>query len=257
MGDQLEAYVAAVDFEIFRADLDTALAYADGRKGGRPPYDPVLMFKTLIIQAQNNLSDDRAEFLIGDRLSFMRFLGLGLQDKVPDAKTIWSFRERLTRARAIDALFARFETALRDAGYIAMSGQLVNSTLVAAPKQRNTDKEKKDIKAGKTAAGIWPSEPAKARQKDIDARWTVKKLFHTRVPARGGGSLRSAGMRRPHSDRQGSFAISGLLSPDRRPSANRSRFCRLLMKVMARAAVAAKTVERFQRPCRGEPIMQD
>ena len=72
-------------FEIFRADLDTALAYADGRKGGRPPYDPVLMFKTLIIQAQNNLSDDRAEFLIGDRLSFMRFLGPGLQDKVPDA----------------------------------------------------------------------------------------------------------------------------------------------------------------------------
>ena len=172
MGAQLEAWVAAVDFEIFRADLDTALAYADGRKGGRPPYDAVLMFKTLIIEAQNNLWDARAEFLIGDRLSFMRFLGLGLQDKVPDAKTIRAFRERLTRAKAIDALFARFETALGDAGYIAMSGQLVDGTLVAAPKQRNTDKEKKDIEAGKTAAGIWPSEPAKARQKDIDARWT-------------------------------------------------------------------------------------
>ena len=114
MGAQLEAWVAAVDFEIFRADLDTALAYADGRKGGRPPYDAVLMFEILIIEAQNNLSDARAEFLIGDRLSFMRFLGLGLQDKVPDAKTIRAFRERLTRARAIDALFARFETALRD-----------------------------------------------------------------------------------------------------------------------------------------------
>ena len=100
MGAQLEAWVAAVDFEIFRADLDTALAYADGRKGGRPPYDAVLMFKTLIIEAQNNLWDARAEFLIGDRLSFMRFLGLGLQDKVPDAKTIRAFRERLTRAKA-------------------------------------------------------------------------------------------------------------------------------------------------------------
>ena len=55
-----------------------------------------MMFKTLVIQAQNNLSDDRAEFLINDRLSFMRFLGLGLTDKVPDAKTIWAFRERLT-----------------------------------------------------------------------------------------------------------------------------------------------------------------
>ena len=200
MGDQLEAYVAAVGFEIFRADLDTALAYADGRKGGRPPYDPVLMFKTLIIEAQNNLSDDRAEFLIGDRLSFMRFLGLGLQDKVPDAKTIWAFRERLTRARAIDALFARFETALRDAGYIAMSGQLVDSTLVAAPKQRNTDKEKKDIKAGKTAAGIWPSEPAKARQKDIDARWTASSSARRRrpwtaVPRRPTSQFRLSGTR--------------------------------------------------------------
>ena len=88
LGDQLEAYAAAVDFEIFRADLDNALAYSDGAKGGRPAYDAVLMFKILIIQAQNNLSDDRTEFLINDRLSFMRFLGLGLQDKVPDAKTI-------------------------------------------------------------------------------------------------------------------------------------------------------------------------
>ncbi len=121
LGDQFEACVAAVDVEIFRADPDTAPAYADGRKGTRPPHDPVLMFRILIIQAQNTLSDDRAEFLISDRLSFMRFPGTGLQDKVPDAKTIRAFPERLTRARAIDALFARFETVLRDAGYIAQA----------------------------------------------------------------------------------------------------------------------------------------
>ncbi len=121
LGDQFEARVAAADFEIFRADPDTAPAYADGRKGARPPHDPVLMFRIPIIQAQNTLSDDRAEFLISDRLSFMRFLGPGLQDKVPDAKTIRAFPERLIPARAIDALFARFETALRDAGYIAQA----------------------------------------------------------------------------------------------------------------------------------------
>lgn len=174
LGDQLEAYAGAVDFEIFRADLDEALAYSDGAKGGRPPFDPVLMFKILIIQAQNNLSDDRAEFLISDRLSFMRFLGLGLSDRVPDAKTIWAFRERLTRAGAIEALFARFDGAIREAGYIAMSGQIVDSTLVAAPKQRNTDEEKKKIKGGKSAAEIWPDDPTKARQKDVDARWTIQ-----------------------------------------------------------------------------------
>ena len=72
IGDQLEAYAAVVDFEIFRADLEAALGYSDGAKGGRPPYDPVLMFKILVIQAQNGLSDDKAEFLINDRLSFMR-----------------------------------------------------------------------------------------------------------------------------------------------------------------------------------------
>ena len=93
-----------LDFEMFRADLEAALGYSGGAKGGRPPYDPVLMFKVLVIQAQHGLSDDKAEFLINDRLSFVRFLGLGLSDRVPDAKTIWMFRERLTRAGAIAKL---------------------------------------------------------------------------------------------------------------------------------------------------------
>jgi len=173
LGDQLEAYAATVDFERFRADLEAALAYSDGAKGGRPPYDPVLMFKILVIQAQNNLSDERAEFLINDRLSFMRFLGLSLGDRVPDAKTIWLFRERLVRAGAIKTLFARFEAMLREAGYMPMAGQLVDASLVAAPKQRNTEAEKAEIKAGRIPED-WQAKPAKLAQKDRDARWTVK-----------------------------------------------------------------------------------
>ena len=172
IGDQLEAFSSVVDFEIFRLELETALAYGDGAKGGRPPFDPVMMFKILVIQAQNNLSDDRAEFLINDRLSFMRFLGLGLTDKVPDAKTIWAFRERLTKAGAIEALFARFDAAIRDAGYIPMAGQIVDASLVSAPKQRNTEAEKAEIKAGRIPEG-WQDKPAKLRQKDRDARWTL------------------------------------------------------------------------------------
>ena len=174
IGDALEAYAAAVDFELFWPDLESALAYSDGARGGRPPYDPVLMLKILVIQAQHGLSDDRAGFLINDRLSFMRFLGLGLGDRVPDAKTIWKFRERLTRARAVDRLFRRFDDAVRAAGYIAMSGQIVDSSLVAAPKQRHTRAEKQAVKAGKTAREIWPDQPARAAQKDVDARWTVQ-----------------------------------------------------------------------------------
>ena len=138
LGDQLEAFRSVIDFEIFRSDLVEALDYSDGAQGGRPPFDPVLMFKILVIQAANNLSDERVEFLINDRLSFMRFLGLGLSDRVPDARTIWLFREKLTRAGAIKALFDRFDASLRASGYIAMSGQIVDASLIAAPKQRNT-----------------------------------------------------------------------------------------------------------------------
>ncbi len=89
LGDQLEAFAKAVDFAIFRPDLVKALACSDGSQGGRPPFDPVMMFKVLVIQAANSLSDERAEFLISEGLSFMRFLGLGPSDRVPDARTIW------------------------------------------------------------------------------------------------------------------------------------------------------------------------
>ncbi|GBR56683.1 transposase [Acetobacter senegalensis DSM 18889] len=75
-----------MDFEVFRPDLDKVLAYADGRRSGRPPFDVVLMFKILVIQTLNNFSDERTEYLINDQLSFMRFLALGLSDRVPDAQ---------------------------------------------------------------------------------------------------------------------------------------------------------------------------
>src|SRR5256885_10156420 len=91
LGDQLEAFEAVVEFEAFRPELNAALTYSDGTQGGRPPFDPVMMFKILVIQAANNLSDKRTEFLVSDRLSFMRFLGLSLSDRVPDSRTICPF----------------------------------------------------------------------------------------------------------------------------------------------------------------------
>lgn len=173
LGDQLEALGRAVDFEMFRPALVTALARSTGERGGRPPFDPVMMFKVPVIQAANSLSDERAEFLINDRLSFMRFLGLGLDDRVPDARTIWLFREKLTRTDVITGLFARFDTAPRASGYIAMSGQIVDAGLVAAPKRRSTGGERRVIKKGDIPKD-WKSRPAKLRHEDRDARWTVK-----------------------------------------------------------------------------------
>jgi hypothetical protein len=67
LGDQLETFRSAVDFELFRPELNAALSYTDRPEGGRPPLDPVLMFKVLVIQATTNLSDERAvdEFPLG------------------------------------------------------------------------------------------------------------------------------------------------------------------------------------------------
>lgn len=173
-GDPLEELGQIIDFEAFRPTLAAALAYSNGIKGGRPPYDLVAMFKVLILAAQNNVSDARMEYLIRDRLSWLRFLGFDLGAATPDANTIRQFRERLTEAGAIDALFAGFDTHLKERGYLAMGGQIVDATLVAAPKQRNTQAEKDAIKEGKKAGEIWPDEPARAAQKDTDARWTLK-----------------------------------------------------------------------------------
>ena len=114
------------------------------------------------------------EYLIRDRLSWLRFLGFDLGAPTPDANTIRLFRERLTEAKTITVLFEAFDNRLRTTGYLAMGGQIVDATLVAAPKQRNTQEEKGAIKADKTASEVWPDTPAKAAQKDVDARWTVK-----------------------------------------------------------------------------------
>ena len=172
-GDALERIAGLVDFEMFRPELERAVPRSDGSKGGRPAFDHVLMFKVLLLQAMHTLSDERCEYLVKDRLSFMRFLGLGLADPVPDANTIWTFREALKRADAVEALFQRFDAALKAAGYLAMGGQIVDASIVAAPKQRNTAAEKAAIKAGRLPEG-WTERLAKLRQKDRDARWTVR-----------------------------------------------------------------------------------
>lgn len=150
-GDPLEVLDQMVDFEQFREPLERALGYADGSKGGRPPYDPVVMFKILILAARHTVSDERMEFLIRDCLSWLRFLGFDLGAPTPDRNTIWTFRERLTKAGAIDDLFVAFEGALRAAGYLPMGGQIVDATLVSAPRQRLTRAEKAAAQAGEAA----------------------------------------------------------------------------------------------------------
>jgi IS5 family transposase len=129
-GDPLEVLAGTIEFELFRPLLTKGLGYSDGGKGGRPPFDPVAMFKVLVVQAQHNLSDARMEFMIRDRLSWMRFFGFDLGGAMPDENTIRHYRNRLTESGSLEALMQAFEQQLREAGYLAMGGQIVDATLV-------------------------------------------------------------------------------------------------------------------------------
>ena len=90
--DPLELLGSKVNWDQFRPILDKAFPLTDPSKGGRPPFDRLLMFKILVLAEYYGLSDDQIEFQILDRLSFQRFIGQGLHDIVPDAKTIWLYR---------------------------------------------------------------------------------------------------------------------------------------------------------------------
>lgn len=157
-------------FEHFRKWLVEGRGYGNGAKGGHPPSDRVMMFKALVPQAQHNLSDARIEFMIRDRLSWLRFLGLPLGYRTPDENTIWHFRNRLTETGTLKRDMKTFDWQLQKKGYISMSGQNADASLVPAPKQRNTEGERDAIKSGKSAQEIWSDNKNKAAQKDIDVR---------------------------------------------------------------------------------------
>lgn len=140
---------------------------------GRPPYDCILLFKTIVLQRLYNLSDDQTEYQINDRMSFIKFLGLGLDDKVPDAKTIWLFKDSLTKAGIVEQLFSQFNQMLEDRGFITHKGTIVGATFVDAPRQRNSRDENRKIKNGEIPEE-WEKMPYKKLQKDTDARWTKK-----------------------------------------------------------------------------------
>jgi transposase, IS5 family len=173
LGDPLERLSKGIDFELFRPLLLEKLSVEPKDKGGRRPYDYVLMFKIVILQRYYNLSDDQSEYQICDRLSFMRFLKLTIADDVPDSKTIWHFREKLVDLDLVTVLFDLFKTKLEELGLIVHEGKIVDASFVEIPKQRNTKEENKQIKDGEIPEA-WKENKNKLEQKDTDARWTKK-----------------------------------------------------------------------------------
>lgn len=172
-GDPLERLNTLIDWKLFEPLIRRAFDKQRKSAAGRKPYNRLMMFKVLVLQSLYNLSDAQVEYQIRDRLSFMRFLGLDLEDKVPDEKTLWSYREVLVQSKMIDRLFARFNAYLDKQGFSAETGMIVDASIVEAPKQRNNRDDNKAIKSGETPVSF-TKNPHRHRQKDVHARWTMK-----------------------------------------------------------------------------------
>lgn len=166
-----------IPWESFRPLLEELTGYAtrDWSKGGKPPFDPVLMFKVLVLQKFHGLSDDATEEQIFDRASFKNFLGLRIGDLIPDAKTIWDFKQRLEAEgrEGSRKLFEAFNQKLEAQGYIGREGSIIDASFVEAPRQRNEREQNQRIKQGERPEEF-DTNPAVGRQKDSEARWTKK-----------------------------------------------------------------------------------
>ena len=167
MGDALVKLDNTVNWENFREFLERILKTVDNRAGGRQSFDKILMFKILILQSLYNLSDDSLEFQINDRLTFQRFLNLDIGDKVPDSKTIWLFKERLSKTGKEKELFDMYAIHLENIGLVTKTGSIVDATVFTRPKQRASDQPKSE-------------NIHQERQIDRDANFTRKhnKTFH-------------------------------------------------------------------------------
>lgn len=176
-GDLLQVLNKHIDFSALSAELDKVAPRPANTQGGRPPYPTELMLRILVLQHLYDLSDDAMEYQLLDRLSFQRFCDLRHSSTIPDAKTLWVFRERIRPAGGSDVLFAGVQKQLQQQGYLARGGQIIDATLIEVPKQhfRKTDKALLDQEA---IPIDW--KPAQRRQKDTDASWTKKhgKSYH-------------------------------------------------------------------------------
>jgi IS5 family transposase len=153
----LDRIAATVDWQPIAALVGSR----NGSGPGSPSYPGLLLLRCLLLGIWHDLSDPALEAAIKDRLSFRRFAGLSLQDRVPDHSTLWRFRSELAKDGLIDRVFAEIVRQLDVKGLIVKRGTLIDASLVAAA-ARPARKA-----AGESAEGGTASS-------DADARWGRK-----------------------------------------------------------------------------------
>ncbi len=172
--DDLKPLKKLVDWEGFREPLQEIFGTDSARQGpGRPPWDELVMFRALLLGVMYSLSDRKLQHLLLDRRSFNRFVGLESDDRVPDEKTLWKYRNQLSESGRMEELFKLFREQIEARGYELTSGRIVDSTMVEVPRQRNSRADNETVKSGEVPED-WQEKPNKLRQKDVDARWTKK-----------------------------------------------------------------------------------
>ena len=136
MGDPLEKIDETINWDIFVKPLEEMRDKERKSNAGRKPYDVILMLKILLLQSFYNLSDEQAEYQINDRITFRRFLGLGLSGKCPDKNTIWLFREQVTKAGYMETIFDLFSQFMDVGGVVAKEGVIIDASITDAKVQR-------------------------------------------------------------------------------------------------------------------------
>ena len=170
LGDPLMDIGEHIDFAALAAEVDRIAPRPVSPQGGRPPFPTETMTRILVLKRLYNLSDEQMEYQLLDRMSYQRFCGLADSANVPDRTTIWTFENRIGEAGA-KVLFDDVERQLLKQGYIARGGQIIDATLVPAPKQHFSKDDKEQLE-DEVMPAYW--KPAKRRQKDLDATWTKK-----------------------------------------------------------------------------------
>jgi IS5 family transposase len=161
-----------IDFCAVAAAVDAACPRADRSKGGRPPYPTETLVRMAFLQSLYNLSDEDCEHQVLDRMSFQRFCRLDGVLHIPDARTLWSFKQRLAKGGLGGrAIFDAVSLQLQQQGYIPRGGQMVDASIVQAPITQARSEERQALNEGKAPEG-WSTK--RLRHTDRDARWTKK-----------------------------------------------------------------------------------
>jgi hypothetical protein len=175
LGDPLMILTEKIKWETFRPIFKQIRIEnpENIKNAGRKPFDEVMMFRVIILQSLYGLSDDQMEFQLKDRRSFERFAsGDDTRYQMPDAKTIWLYKERFKEHGIARKVFKKFNHQLDKANLMARSGQIVDASFIEVPRQRNSRDDNKHIKTEGTRPEGWSDN--KKKQKDVDARWTEK-----------------------------------------------------------------------------------